>query len=106
MQSLPTCADYHTMQKSNEDKYLEMLKVADPELYMIKTALAETQINPMILPRFIRALYNLAVGTGYGKVTTHLSKGVVTAIKSEESDQIDYFVMEIKKTTLIDNHNG
>ena len=95
MNSLPTIEQY------NQDIFLEMLRKADPELFMIKRVLNETGVNPEILPRFIRALYNLAIGTAYGKVQVFMQNGVITAIKSEESDLIDKFVMDVIDKQMI-----
>lgn len=71
---------------TNEDRYLEILRTLDPQLYLIKMALEETQINPDILPRIIRVLGNLNIGTGYGEVTILMKSRVVTQIKGNESD--------------------
>lgn len=101
MKSLPTISDYYAIQRHNEDKFMNTLKLADPELYMVKLALAETNINPLILPRFIRALYNLAIGTKYGKVQVFMQNGVITSIKCEESDVCDYVTIEVNRTEVI-----
>ena len=71
---------------SNEDQYLEVVKALDPELYMIKIALQETGVNAQILPRIIRSLGNLNVGTGYGQIIIHLRSRIVTQIQANESD--------------------
>jgi len=74
---------------SNEKQYWKVLQKLDPELYMIKLALAETKINPIIIPRFIRSLANLMYGTGHGRVSTYMVRKTVTNIRTEESDKLD-----------------
>ena len=88
MNSLPS------VEQCNYLQFQEVVRKLDPELYLIKRSLDETGINPMIIPRFVRALYNLAIGTGYGKVQVFMQKGVITSIKSEEADLIDRLAME------------
>lgn len=80
--------------KENQEKYWNILKRLDPELYLIKIALEETKVNPRILPRVIRAIANLAYGTGYGKIQVFMSQRVVTQIKPEESDALNLDVFE------------
>ena len=82
MNSLPT------IQKQNLNVYWEVIRALDPELYLIKTALVETGVNPMLLPPIIRAVANLAYGSKYGKVQIFMEDGVVSVIKPEESNKV------------------
>ena len=77
------------IRKQNEEQYWRVLQELDPELYLIKVALEETKINPMIIPRFIRSLANLVYGTGHGRVSTYVVRHSVTNIRMEESDKLD-----------------
>ncbi len=74
---------------SNEKQYLEVLKKLDPELYIVKMALVETGVNAMILPRVIRMLGNLDIGSGYGEVTILMKSRIITQIKGNESDVLN-----------------
>lgn len=74
---------------ANQKQYWKVLQKLDPELYMIKLALEETKINPIIIPRFIRSLANLMYGTGHGRVSTYMVKKQITNIRMEESDKLD-----------------
>lgn len=76
----------HAEQQNNEEQLAQILKTLDPNLYMIKVALQETQVNPEIIPRIIRSLGNLNVGTGYGVIEIIVRSRTVTQIKSGESD--------------------
>ncbi len=78
-----------TVAKVNTDQFWQVIQTLDPELYLIKVALDTTNINPRIIPRFIRSLANLATGSGYGKVQVFMEKHNVTAIKGEESDKLN-----------------
>jgi hypothetical protein len=71
---------------ANDEQYLKVIKTLDPQLYMIKIALDETGVNPDILPRIIRVLGNLNLGTGYGVIEIMVRSKTVTQIKSGESD--------------------
>ena len=80
MKSLPTIAP----QQTNEDKFYEMLRVADPCLYFVAMTLQETGVNPLVLPKIIRALANICYGSGYGKISLFIENGVIKGIKPEE----------------------
>ena len=96
MNSLPT-----VIEQVNLDKYWEVVRTLDPDLYMIKVALEETGVNSQILPKIIRALANLATGTGYGRIQIFMTNGVVTAIKPEESDEVNCRTIIIRQQTII-----
>lgn len=83
MSSLPT------IEQVNLQNYLEIVRTLDPELYLIKMALAETDVNPMIIPKIIRNISNLAIGTGYGKVQIFMFGTVITQVVAEESTKVN-----------------
>lgn len=87
MSSLPT------VEESNLTSYYEVVRKLDPELFLIKVALQETGVNPLIVPRIIRALGNLAVGSGYGNIEILMKSHMITQIKSGESDIISEEVL-------------
>ena len=70
---------------NNEEKYIEILRTLDPQLYLIRQSLEETGVNPDIIPRIIRGLGNLDIGTGYGEVNILMKGRIVTQIKSSRS---------------------
>lgn len=82
MNSLPT------VDQVNLSKYWEVVRRLEPEFYLIRVALSETNVNLMLIPKIVRAISNLSVGTGYGKVQIFMSNGKITQIKTEESDQV------------------
>lgn len=97
MKSLPTIVQPPT----NEERFYEMLRITDPCLYFVKMVLDETQVNPLVLPKIIRALFNLAIGTGYGKVQIFMENGVITAIKPEESSLVNLKAIKIEEEVIV-----
>ena len=87
MNSLPS------IERANLEKYWDVVRRLEPEFFLIRVALKETGVNPLIIPRFIRALSNLAIGTGYGKVQIFVQNKVVTIIEGVDSDKIDEKVL-------------
>ena len=81
--------EYRQIENNNQEQFLEMLAKMDPELYLIKIALLETKINPVIIPRIIRVLGNMNIGTGYGEITILMEERVVTQVKANESDVLN-----------------
>lgn len=94
MNSLPT------VEQVNLDNYLDIVRKFDPELYLTRVALKETNVNPLLLPRIIRALANVAYGTGYGKIQIFIQEGRVTQIKPEESDQVELAILMTEAVRL------
>lgn len=88
MKSLITVIEEVDFSKINEDQYFELLKKLDPELYLVRIALDETKINPLILPKIIRSIGNLNIGTGDGKIQIFMEKRIVTVIKGEETVRV------------------
>jgi len=78
-----------TIERVNLTNYMEVVRKLDPELYLIKMALEESGLNPMIIPKIIRTIGNLAIGTGYGKIQVFMQARVITQVKGEESDEIN-----------------
>lgn len=75
--------------KLNQEQFLELLRVADPELYLIKMILNETKINPMILNHVLRSIGNLMIGTGYGTVKIYMQAKRVSNIEGTEKTLIE-----------------
>ena len=95
MNSLPT------IEQRNISAYDEVIMKLDPALFMIVIALRETGVNPLILPKVIRALANLASGTGFGRIQIFMSNGMVTAIKPEESDEVNVKTIIIREEVIV-----
>ena len=83
MESLPT------VDQVNLNAYYEVIRKLDPELYLIKIALQETSVNPLILPKIIRMISNVHSGTGWGKVQIIIQNGVIKRMLSEELESIE-----------------
>lgn len=89
MSSLPT------IEQVNNQNYLELLKKFDPSLYLIKIALNETRVDPGLVIPWIRAISNIAIGTGYGQVLTNIRDGAVVQIEGVESTQMRIKILTI-----------
>lgn len=101
---LPTVnpGDYDNQLFNNNEKMQKLLETLFPELrvpydsvFQIISFLQETQINPGILPRVIRGIYNLNAGTGKGQVIVHVSAGI-TNVQTREQDENLPLVIEKK----------
>jgi hypothetical protein len=78
-----------TIEQSNLSAYWDIVRRLEPEFYLLRLALQETEVNTMVIPRVIRAISNLSEGTGYGRVSIYMSDHKITQIKTEESDQFN-----------------
>ena len=90
MRSLPS------VEQVNLENYLNVVRKLDPELYLIKIALEETGVNPIIIPKIIQTIGKLTIGAGCGKIQIFMQSRLITQIKGEES-------IEVNEEAIIDN---
>ena len=74
-----------TTEQINKNNLLEVVRKLDPELYLIRIALDESGVNPMVIPKIIRTIGNLSIGTGFGKIQIFMQARIITNIKPEEN---------------------
>lgn len=93
MNALPSLSQYDVERENNDALAQNLLErlfpgVAVPYDLLFQTVayLAETKVNPQILPRVIRAVHNITIGTGVGQVIVHVNKSVVN-VSMRETDQ-------------------
>lgn len=77
------------LKASNEKLFMEMLAHLDPDLWLIKQTLILTKLNPAVIPRIVRGIFNIAVGTGWGVVKIEMRDKMVTRVLPEESDTVN-----------------
>ena len=78
-----------TIEQVNKENLITVIKQLDPQLYMIKIALDETGVDPVLIPHIIRVLGNLTLGAGYGKVQIYMQAKIVTDIEATEKIKIN-----------------
>lgn len=85
-------SQYDQEAENNRQKAEELLKLLFPNLkvpyefvYQIASYLEETGVNPQVVPRVIRSIYNITIGTGVGQVIVHVNKSVVN-VSTRETD--------------------
>lgn len=97
LNSLPTVRDpgnYPQQANYNETKVVQMFSAIFPdsepgllqEALTIVSYLAETNVNPQIIPRVIRGIHNVMIGTGKGQVIVHV-QGSTTNVSVRETDE-------------------
>lgn len=83
--------------EQNIDKYMTMVKSLDPELYEIKIALLETNVNPELVLHIIKKLALAFYGSGWGKLIVTFEDRKATIVKIEETQNIDMPVALLSK---------
>lgn len=95
MSSLPTIdlEDYNTQLSINNEKMEGLLRAMFPDMqipyediYQILLFLEETKVNAAVLPRVIRSIHNIVIGTGKGQVIVHV-QGELTNVSMREQDE-------------------
>jgi hypothetical protein len=92
MKSSPTIATYQAEAENNSQKVAQLLTMLFPDLdvpyesvYLIMAYLSETKVNAAVLPRVIRGVHNIMIGTGSGQVIVHV-KGDMLNVQTREQD--------------------
>ncbi len=95
MESLPTISDptnYNQQLENNNrildeliDQLFPNLTISQDNIYKILSYLDQTSVNPEILPRVIRSVQNIILGTGQGEVLIHVRSGKMS-VEAREKD--------------------
>lgn len=87
--SLEEISQYQKEQQQNLKVFKEMVKHLQPELYVLIDLLQETNINPLVIWKTTRALNNINIGTGWGKIEIEVMDRIVTFIRGTENDKLN-----------------
>ncbi len=99
MNSLPTVnpEDYWVQSDHNGElmtRLFEQLFPGLPQLispdvlFEIVSFLSETKVNPRVIPKVIRGVNNILMGTGSGQVIVHVSKDFMNVSVRENDEEI------------------
>ena len=97
MISIPTIKDpdnYDEQNDYNNAQATKLFAVIFPDIpesmiyhvAKIVSYLSETKVNPDLLPRVIRGVHNILLGTGKGQVIVHVQKNM-TNVSIRETDE-------------------
>ena len=78
--------------ENNQRKFIEMLKVAQPQLYVLWDVMQQTHTNWFVIVKIIRALNLISKsggGDGWGEVVVSLQADRVLFIRGINSDRLD-----------------
>lgn len=85
--------NYQVQSEENNKQIVQMFSVLFPnitrvpydDLYNILSYLDQTSVNPQVLPRVIRSVQNIMIGTGQGEVLVHV-RGETLTVEARERD--------------------
>lgn len=87
--------DFKAQNQNNEEQFSKLIASLFPDMdgdVMLKTFnivsyLNQTRVNDQILPRVIRGIHNIMIGTGHGQVVVHVQGEMVNvSVRETESD--------------------
>ena len=95
MTSLPTVnpQSYEFQLNTNNSQAIKLFQALFPdigeemvfEVFNIVSYLSDTKVNPKLLPRVIRGVHNVMIGTGHGQVIVHVD-GDMSNVSTRETD--------------------
>lgn len=95
MNSCPTTVENYLLEKDNNDERVaELFSTLFPDISedlvydiaKIASYLQETKVNPELIPRVVRGVHNILIGTGKGQVILHVQK-TMTNVSVRETDE-------------------
>lgn len=89
-------SDFERETENNMEVFKNLIKEVRPDIFVLMDIIDKTEVNPMILIKYIRQLNNIAIGNRYGSVTTQIENGVVTFIRGEESDRLNEPIIQAR----------
>lgn len=81
--------DQPEQEAHNKEVFMKALKDMDPNLWVIADLLDQTKVNPRVVMKYIFHLNKIAIGVGWGSVTTVLQNGVVKYVQGAETEKIE-----------------
>lgn len=75
-----------------DTEFLELIKRFDPDLALIQIYLANTKINPKIIPVVIDQLSMIERGSGFGSVIVNIYDRKVVSIRGTDDRSVDFDV--------------
>lgn len=87
--------EYEREAQANNKRVADMFQQMFPGLdmpyeyvYELLQYLSETKVNAQILPRVIRGVNNIVMGTGKGQVIVHVQKEIMNVSIRETDDEL------------------
>lgn len=87
--------DYNTQLTINNQKMETLLKAMFPDLnlpyediYQILLFLEQTQVNAEVIPKVIRSIHNIVIGTGKGQVIVHVQGELMNVSMREQDEEV------------------
>lgn len=84
-------------QENNERKFIELLKLVRPELFVLMDTIDQTNINWFVVVKIIRQLNNIAIGSKWGSVEIQIQDGRVLFVNGIDKDRLDEPLLQPKK---------
>lgn len=98
MNSCPTTVENYLIEKDNNDERVaELFSTLFPDINedlvydiaKIASYLQETKVNPELIPRVVRGVHNILIGTGKGQVILHVQKKMTNVSVRETDEEIN-----------------
>lgn len=81
--------DQPEQEANNREVFMKALKDVDPNLWVVASLLEETKVNPRVVMKIIHHLNKIAMGAGWGSVTTVLQNGIIKYVQGAETEKIE-----------------
>ena len=87
-------------QENNQRKFIEMMKLAQPEMYVLWDVIQQTGVNWFVLVKIIRQLNNIALGSGWGDIVVQVQGGTVLFVNGIDKDRVNEPLILPKKEII------
>lgn len=73
----------------NEQVFYQQLRNIRPDIFIIMDILDRTQVNPLVLVKFMRQIRNIATGSRWGTVEAVMEDGIIRVIRGTDTDKVN-----------------
>lgn len=80
--------DYYKQQEANENKFFDLLKQFNPDIYVLVKMIINEKLNLSVFWKLARHLVNISNGTGYGDIHIIIENNNIVFINGLEKDRV------------------
>lgn len=81
--------NYQQEKEQNERAFWELFQKVAPDDYVIIDLKHQMGTSSLVLMKIMRQIYNLAIGSGWGRIVTIMQDKKITTIQGEDTDKVN-----------------
>jgi len=80
---------YQEENERNQKIFSDMVKRIRPDIWVLMDIIDKTGVNPFVLMKTTRQIYNIAVGSGWGEVSILIMNKRVANVSGKDTEKLN-----------------